>query len=200
MDRKMFHKGALIFREGDMADCMYAVYSGRVGVYAGYGTAEEKLLAEYTQDQYFGEMGLAECYPRSATAVAKAATTVSEIDADEFASYFKDRPDVVLTIMRALSARLRETDQRYLEAKQAVYDAIEAERAYDIDCPALLLCGEKDRAGDVRPFNRKWTAGEGIPLVWVPGAGHNSNVDAPDFVNAQIERFVATLATGGRTS
>jgi hypothetical protein len=35
---------------------------------------------------------------------------------------------VVLTIMRALSARLRETDQRYLEAKQAVYDAIEAER------------------------------------------------------------------------
>lgn len=72
-------------------------------------------------------------------------------------------------------------------------DAVEAERAYDIDCPALLLCGEKDRAGDVRPFNRKWAAGEGIALVWVPGAGHNSNVDAPDFVNAQIEGFVATL-------
>lgn len=72
-------------------------------------------------------------------------------------------------------------------------DAIEAERAYDIDCPALLICGEKDRAGDVRPFNRKWTSGEGIPLVWVPGAGHNSNVDAPDFVNAQIERFIAGL-------
>jgi pimeloyl-ACP methyl ester carboxylesterase len=30
--------------------------------------------------------------------------------------------------------------------------------------------------------------------VWVPGAGHNSNVDAPDFVNEQIERFVAGLA------
>lgn len=73
-------------------------------------------------------------------------------------------------------------------------DAVEAERTYDIDCPALLLCGEKDHAGDVRSFNRKWTAGEGIPLVWVPGAGHNSNVDAPDFVNAQIEGFVASLA------
>lgn len=72
-------------------------------------------------------------------------------------------------------------------------DAVEAERAYDIDCPALLLCGEKDHAGDVRPFNRRWAAGEGIPLVWVPGAGHNSNVDAPDFVNTQIERFVAGL-------
>lgn len=72
-------------------------------------------------------------------------------------------------------------------------DAVEAERAYNIDCPALLLCGEKDRAGDVRPFNRRWTAGEGIPLVWVPRAGHNSNVDAPEFVNAQIEAFVASL-------
>ena len=75
-------------------------------------------------------------------------------------------------------------------------DAIEAKRAYDIDCPALLLCGEKDRAGDVKAFSRKWTAGEGIPLVWVPEAGHNANVDAPDFVNAQIEKFVAGLMSG----
>lgn len=73
-------------------------------------------------------------------------------------------------------------------------DAIEANRAYNIDCPALLLCGEKDHAGDVRPFNRKWSAGENLPLVWVPGAGHNSNTDAPGFVNAQIERFLETLS------
>ena len=72
-------------------------------------------------------------------------------------------------------------------------DAVEGDRPYDIGCPALLLCGEKDRAGDVRPFNRKWAAGEGIPLVWVPGAGHNSNVDAPEFVNDQIEWFVEGL-------
>lgn len=72
-------------------------------------------------------------------------------------------------------------------------DAVEEGRAYDVDCPALLLCGERDRAGDVRPFNRRWAAGERIPLVWVPGAGHNSNVDAPDLVNAQIEGFVASL-------
>ncbi len=72
-------------------------------------------------------------------------------------------------------------------------DAIEAKRTYNIDCPALLLCGEKDYAGDVRAFNRKWAFGEGIALVWVPGAGHNANVDAPDFVNEQIAAFVAGL-------
>lgn len=72
-------------------------------------------------------------------------------------------------------------------------DALDARRSYDIDCPVLLLCGEKDDAGDVRAFNRKWAAGEGIPLVWVPKAGHNSNVDESDFVNSQIERFLATI-------
>ena len=73
-------------------------------------------------------------------------------------------------------------------------DAVEAGRVYDIDCPVLLLCGERDRAGDVKVFNRKWAVGEDIPLVWVPGAGHNSNVDAPLFVNSRIEGFVTSLA------
>lgn len=72
-------------------------------------------------------------------------------------------------------------------------DAICANRPYEIDCPALLVCGQKDWAGDVRKFNRKWTAGEGIPLVWVPDAGHNANVDAPEFVNRQIEAFISQL-------
>lgn len=69
-------------------------------------------------------------------------------------------------------------------------DAIEADRPYRIDCPALLLCGERDRAGDVKAFNRKWAQREGLPLVWVPDAGHNANVDKPAFVNAQIEEFL----------
>lgn len=72
-------------------------------------------------------------------------------------------------------------------------DAIDACRPYAIDCPALLLCGEYDRAGDVRSFNKKWSKVEGIPLVWVPRAGHNSNVDDPEFVNNQIEQFLHSI-------
>lgn len=75
-------------------------------------------------------------------------------------------------------------------------EAIEADRAYEVDCPALLVCGTKDYAGDVRAFNRKWTAGSGIPLHWVEGAGHNVNCDAPDEINRVIEEFVASLPRG----
>lgn len=72
-------------------------------------------------------------------------------------------------------------------------DAVESGCAYDIDCLALLLCGEKDHAGDVKVFNRKWSAGESLPLVWVPDAGHHSNADNPSFVNSQIEQLMTTL-------
>ena len=67
--------------------------------------------------------------------------------------------------------------------------AIEAERPYEIDCPALLLCGRKDHAGDVRAFNRAWTKKDGIELRWIEGAGHNANTDAPDEINDIIWRF-----------
>ena len=72
-------------------------------------------------------------------------------------------------------------------------DAIEAERAYQIDCPTVLICGEKDHAGDVIPFNRKWAAGENLELVWIADAGHNSNTDKPDEVNRIIEGLLARV-------
>lgn len=128
MKQLTFGPDDVIFREGQFALTMYEVVSGSVGIYAKYGTTDARLLATLGAGEFFGEMGLAECYPRSATAVALAADTVlDEIDADEFATYFQDRPDAVLFIMRALSARLRETNERYLEARATIHDAIEAE-------------------------------------------------------------------------
>ena len=116
MDRKMFQKGALIFREGDTADCMYAVNSGRVGVYAAYGTAEEKLLAEYTQDGYFGEMGLLEHAPRSAAAVALEDDTCLEaVNEENFLVYFREHPEQVLRIMQQLSGNLRKASRDYAD-------------------------------------------------------------------------------------
>lgn len=68
-------------------------------------------------------------------------------------------------------------------------DAYEAGLPYEIDCPALLICGEKDVAGSVRRYNRAWTRKTGLPLAWIEGAGHNANADRPDEVNALIAEF-----------
>lgn len=75
-------------------------------------------------------------------------------------------------------------------------EAMEADLPYKIPCPALLICGEKDRAGSCIRYNRAWHKKTGIPIEWIKNAGHNSNTDAPEAVNRLIEGMIAR--TGGR--
>lgn len=72
-------------------------------------------------------------------------------------------------------------------------EAVEMDRAYEIKCPVLLLCGEKDTAGSCKRYSRSWARETGYMLAWVPGAGHNSNCDQPGFVNEKIEQFIRFL-------
>ena len=69
-------------------------------------------------------------------------------------------------------------------------EAVELELPYEIDCPALLICGDKDAAGSTKRYNREWTKKTGLPLAWIEGAGHNSNTDRPDEVSALIAKLV----------
>lgn len=61
---------------------------------------------------------------------------------------------------------------------------------YKINCPAMLICGTKDKAGSCIRYNREWHKNTGIPLYWIEGAGHNSNTDQPEIVNGLIENFI----------
>ena len=63
----------------------------------------------------------------------------------------------------------------------------------EIQCPVLLLLGEKDRTGKVKSYNQAWAKKTGYPLVIIPNACHNANVDQPDAVNQEISAFAASL-------
>ena len=67
---------------------------------------------------------------------------------------------------------------------------------YKISCPALLICGEKDRAGSCIRYNTAWAENTNIPIVWIQNAGHNSNTDKPEVVNGLIEKFLERLNAG----
>lgn len=71
--------------------------------------------------------------------------------------------------------------------------AIEADLPYTIDCPALLLCGEQDKAGSTKRYNLRWAKEENLPLMMITNAGHNSNTDNPEAVNAAIDAFLAKI-------
>ena len=73
-------------------------------------------------------------------------------------------------------------------------EAIEAPLPYEIDCPAVLICGEQDKAASTRRYNRAWAKKTGIPACWIKGAGHNSNTDKPEDVNVIIRSFLDSLS------
>jgi len=75
-------------------------------------------------------------------------------------------------------------------------EAMEADLPYALRCPALLICGERDRAGSCIRYNRAWHRKTCIPIEWIAGAGHNANADRPEIVNGLIEGFVDALPAG----
>lgn len=72
-------------------------------------------------------------------------------------------------------------------------EAIEKDLAYEISCPALLICGEKDKAGYTKRYNMAWAEKSKLPIQWIPGSGHNSNTDNPEMVNHVIREFLKTI-------
>lgn len=130
MITKEYARGQIIFRQDDYSDCMYEILEGKVGVFDAYGTENEKLIAELGKGQSLGEMGMLEYYPRSATAVAlEDGTSLAEITEDELNDYLLKKPEKLLSIMRQLSERIRETNRKYMNACRVVYENDEAEKS-----------------------------------------------------------------------
>ncbi len=128
LEIQTYKKGEVIFRAGDEANCMYDVHWGSVGIYANYGTKQEKLLKKLTGNEYFGQMGLVDNAPRSATAVALENDTMLEVITGEtLSSYIKERPAKVLAIMQSMSSRIRELNRDYLEVCKTVSKAVSLE-------------------------------------------------------------------------
>ena len=128
MNTLTFNAGDIIFRQGDFPNTMYNIVKGKVGVYTDYETDDFKELAQLGADEFLGEMGMIEIYPRSATAVAlEDGTELEEISEKELNEYFRDKPEKLLKMMRQISSRLRETNKKYLNACRAVFENAEAE-------------------------------------------------------------------------
>ena len=128
MDMKTFKQNEVIFREGVYESCMYSIASGSVGIYLNYGEADEKQITALSAGQFFGEMGLFECRVRSATAVALEDAQLAEITMDNIGEAFRTQPQALLGIMRALSGRIREVTNDYMEACRAIAEAADAAR------------------------------------------------------------------------
>lgn len=101
--------GQVLFGEGDPADCMYVVKSGRLRIRSGSVVYED-----IGTGSIVGEMGLVERnQPRSAMVYALTDAELIAIDEARFAALVTETPRFALTVMQVLSRRLRAMDRRY---------------------------------------------------------------------------------------
>ena len=156
METVTFSKGKILFREGELALNMYIIKTGAVGVYTDYGTSLEKQIAVLKQDEYLGEMGMIEGLPRTATAVIlEDATVLTELNEEDLALFFRNRPDQIIRIMRQLSSRIREIDGRFYSACHALRESEAASqsgtgKSDDLNRKLREISREADRQDSIR--------------------------------------------------
>src|SRR5437764_6644789 len=112
VSRKSFPRGASIIAAGDITESLYVVISGRMKVMMSDDEGREVILAILGPNEFFGEMGLIDDHPRSASVVALEACEVLSLSKRDFKKCLAENFEMAMTVMRGLVKRLREADQK----------------------------------------------------------------------------------------
>jgi len=104
-----FYKGDIIFLEGQASKCAYIIESGRVGIYREGYRGNRALVRQLGANDLFGEMGLIDKYPRSATAIALQDTRCMVIERSRFDYLTKFNPQFMVNLIKSLTEKLRTT-------------------------------------------------------------------------------------------
>ncbi|HLC40787.1 MAG TPA: cyclic nucleotide-binding domain-containing protein [Methylomirabilota bacterium] len=127
LQRKKFRTGQLIFREADEADALYIVAEGQVVVSKHVLGDVEHVLTRFGPGDFFGEMGLFDLAPRSASAQAELPTVLLGLERDVFHQILANHPQMAARIcyrmVTVFVQRLRATNE---QAREAVRWGLEA--------------------------------------------------------------------------
>ena len=110
MQTVAFKAGDTILAKGDDSNTAFFIVTGSVEVSIGQG-AKARTVDVLNAGEVFGEMGLIDPAPRSAT--VKAATDVECVATsyEEFIGAIEDHPDRAATFMKTLVRRLRQMNE-----------------------------------------------------------------------------------------
>jgi CRP-like cAMP-binding protein len=118
-DLELFKQGEDIVVAGTLGDSMYLILAGSATVHAPGGGAP---LAKLKAGEFFGEMSLLEPALRSATVRASETCELYRLPHFSLANLLQDDPQAMhafmLTIVRVLSERLRQTNKLVGDVKR----------------------------------------------------------------------------------
>lgn len=108
---KLFQPEEVIFRRGDPSECAYLIEAGQVEVLEG-DPGRPVRIAVLGEGDIVGEMALIDERPRSLTARAVGAASLSTVSREQFVKLMFDDPAEGLRYLRAFFERLRTMNAR----------------------------------------------------------------------------------------
>jgi CRP/FNR family cyclic AMP-dependent transcriptional regulator len=112
VQHRRYPRSALIVRAGDETDALYIILSGRVKVLIQDDQGHEVILSMMGSHEFFGEMGLLDDQPRSASVEALEPCEMLRLSKAGFVACMKDNFDLAMRIIRNLVRRLRDADRK----------------------------------------------------------------------------------------
>ncbi len=110
-------KGEVIFHEGSRSDYAFIIEDGQVEVSRRRKDGNIEVIDILGQNEIFGEIGMIDGGPRSATVTALQNSKVTMISRNDLNSMACKDPNAWFPIVRAMSARLRRSttkEKKYL--------------------------------------------------------------------------------------
>lgn len=107
MTRQSVEAGEPVFWFGDRGDTLYIVEDGRAEVTAPDARGGHVRLDTLGPGGVFGELGLIDGGPRSATVRALTDCSLLALPREPFHAFLRQRPDVAIDMLQVLGARLR---------------------------------------------------------------------------------------------
>jgi CRP/FNR family cyclic AMP-dependent transcriptional regulator len=120
--RQRYPKGAPLFVEGEQSDRVLAILDGRVKVSLVTADGKEVVLAVRGPGDLLGELAFIDGEPRSATATALDPVSSVVVAAADFTKFLEGHPRVALLLLRMVSRRLRDADNK--RADFAAFDTV----------------------------------------------------------------------------
>jgi CRP/FNR family transcriptional regulator, cyclic AMP receptor protein len=119
---RKYSKNSIVFLEEEAGAALFIIISGKVKVVRTDDEGKEVILSILGSGEFFGEMALLDGLPRSATVVSTEESELFMIHRREFLQLIESSPQVVVSLLRELTRRLRKADEQIksLSLKDAV--------------------------------------------------------------------------------
>jgi CRP/FNR family cyclic AMP-dependent transcriptional regulator len=109
LKEQRYHKGEIIFHQGDPGGCLYLISSGQVRIYVANPDGREATIRIYGHDTAFGEFSVLDGESRSASAAAIDDVVALILYREDFMELLRHNFDLVQRVIAMLTERVRYT-------------------------------------------------------------------------------------------